>query len=60
MKKQELDGFKFNSKSAELLLAELREKMQSIEDEVHETFQPRWVDDKLVTPFIKKDGNLSK
>ena len=38
----------------------LREKKQKIEDEVHGTFKPRWVDDKLVTPYIKKDGTLSK
>jgi DNA polymerase I-like protein with 3'-5' exonuclease and polymerase domains len=45
---------------AQLLLAELREKKQAIEDEVHNTFKPKWVDDKLVTPYIKKDGDLSK
>ena len=60
MKQQERDGFKFHEMSANLLLAELRESMQSIEDEVHETFQPRWVDEKLVTPYIRKDGVLSK
>jgi len=60
MKQQERDGFKFHEMSANLLLAELRESMQSIEDEVHETFQPRWVDEKLVTPYIRKDGILSK
>ena len=41
-------------------MAELREKKQSIEDEVHTTFKPKWVDDKLVTPYVKKDGTLSK
>jgi len=60
IKQQETNGFKFDSMSAELLLAELREKMTNIEDEVHRTFKPRWVDDKLVTPYIKKDGTLSK
>jgi len=60
MKKQEIAGFKFDEKKAELLLAELREKKQEIEDEVHTTFKPKWVDDKLVTPYIKKDGTLSK
>ena len=58
IKQQETNGFKFDSMSAELLLAELREKMTNIEDEVHRTFKPRWVDDKLVTPYIKKDGTL--
>jgi DNA polymerase I-like protein with 3'-5' exonuclease and polymerase domains len=60
MKQQEVNGFKFNLESALLLLAELREKKQSIEDEVHNTFKPKWVDDKLVNPYIKKDGDLSK
>ena len=60
IKEQELNGFKFDMASAQILLAELREKMQQIEDEVHATFKPKWVDDKLVTPYIKKDGNLSK
>ena len=60
MKKQEENGFKFDMESALLLLANLRETSQQIEDEVHNTFKPKWVDDKLVTPYIKKDGDLSK
>ena len=60
LRQQEWNGFKFNSKKAELLLAELRERMQSSEDEVHKVFVPKLVDDKLVTPYIKKDGTLSK
>ena len=60
MKQQEVNGFKFDLQSALMLLAELREKKQAIEDEVHNTFKPKWVDDKLVKPYIKKDGDLSK
>ena len=60
IKDQELNGFKFNMHSAQILLAELREKMQQIEDEVHTTFKPKWVDTKQVSPYIRKDGNLSK
>ena len=60
VKQQEVDGFKFDTKHGLLLLAELREKKQAIEDEVHSTFKPKWVDAKLVTPYIKKDGELSK
>ena len=60
IKEQETNGFKFDMKYAELLLAELRETKQSIEDEVQKTFTPKWVDSKLVTPYIKKDGQLSK
>jgi DNA polymerase I-like protein with 3'-5' exonuclease and polymerase domains len=60
IKQQEENGFMFDMESALVLLAELREKSQQIEDEVHNTFKPKWVDDKLVIPYIKKDGNLSK
>ena len=60
MKQQEQDGFAFDMQSSLSLLAELREKMQKIEDEVHSTFKPKWVDTKEVSPYIKKDGNLSK
>ena len=60
IKQQEVNGFKFDTQHALLLLAELREKKQAIEDEVHNTFKPKWIDDKLVTPYIKKDGELSK
>ena len=60
IKQQEVNGFKFDLQSALMLLAELREKKQAIEDEVHSTFKPKWVDDKLVKPYIKKDGDLSK
>jgi DNA polymerase-1 len=60
MKQQEANGFKFHTSHALLLLAELREKKQAIEDEVHSTFKPKWVDDKMVHPYIRKDGELSK
>jgi len=60
IKQQEANGFKFDMEAAQLLLAELREKIQQIEDEVHTTFKSKWVDDKLVKPYVKKDGNLSK
>ena len=60
IKEQEDNGFKFDTKAAELLLAELREKKQQIEDKVQQTFKPRLTDIKLVTPYIKKDGELSK
>jgi DNA polymerase I len=60
VKQQETDGFNFDMPLALGLLAELRQKKQVIEDEVHETFKPRWVDTKLVTPYIKTtDGKLS-
>jgi DNA polymerase I-like protein with 3'-5' exonuclease and polymerase domains len=60
IKDQEKTGFFFNTQQAMELLAELKTKQLEVEDEVHNTFKPKWVDDKLVTPYIKKDGNLSK
>ena len=60
MCEQEKTGFYFDSKQAMTLLAELKQKMADVEDEVQKTFKPKWVDDKLVTPYIKKDGELSK
>ena len=60
MCEQEKTGFYFDSKQAMTLLAELKQKMADVEDEVQKTFKPKWVDDKLVTPYIKKDGTLSK
>ena len=60
LKQQETDGFLFDDKKAELLLAELREKMNTIEEEVHEVFKPKLVNIKEVTPKLKQDGTLSK
>ena len=60
MSQQEKSGFYFDSKQAMTLLAELKQNMADVEDEVQKTFKPKWVDDKLVTPYIKKDGTLSK
>ena len=60
MLEQEKNGFYFNHKQAMILLAELKQKMADVEDEVQKTFQPKWIDEKLITPYIKKDGNLSK
>ena len=60
MKEQENTGFFFNTKQAMELLAELKAKQLAVEDEVHNTFKPKLVDDKLVTPYVKKDGALSK
>ena len=60
MSEQEKTGFYFDSKQAMTLLAKLKQNMADVEDEVQKTFKPKWVDDKLVTPYIKKDGTLSK
>ena len=60
IKDQERNGFFFNTQKAMELLAELKTKQLEVEDEVHNTFKPKLVDDKLVTPYVKKDGELSK
>ena len=60
MKEQEKTGFFFNTQQAMELLAELKAKQLAVEDEVHNTFKPKLVDDKLVTPYVRKDGELSK
>tara|TARA_R100000458_G_scaffold59872_1_gene72366 strand:- start:4406 stop:6151 length:1746 start_codon:yes stop_codon:yes gene_type:complete len=60
IKDQERNGFYFDSKQAMTLLADLKAKMIDVEQEVHSTFKPKWMDDKVVTPYIRKDGQLSK
>ena len=57
---QRANGFKFNEKEAIHLLSSLNKRKREIEEEVQKTFKPKWVDEKLVTPSLKKDGNLSK
>ena len=57
---QEKAGFLFDEKQAMFLLAKLQSRISEVEQEVQETFKPRMVDDKVVTPYIKKDGTLSK
>jgi len=60
MRQQEKNGFFFDTKKAMELLAELKDKQLQVEEEVHNTFKPKMIDDKLVTPYIRKDGELSK
>jgi|TARA_R100001480_G_scaffold47876_2_gene60920 DNA polymerase I-like protein with 3'-5' exonuclease and polymerase domains len=60
MKEQEINGFMLDEQKATMLAAKLNSKMAEIEKKVHETFKPKWVDDKIVTPKIRKDGTLSK
>ena len=60
MAQQESNGFKFDEQQATMLLAQLKTKMYEVTDEVQRTFKPRMVDVKLVTPKLKKDGELSK
>ena len=60
MREQEQTGFYFDSKQAMTLLAQLNQNKADVEDEVHNTFKPKWIDDKQVLPYIKKNGELSK
>jgi len=57
---QERVGFKFDMEKGVMLLSQLQARMKEVEDEVHKVFKPRWVDEKMVTPKLKKDGTLSK
>ena len=60
IKEQEITGFMLDEKKATLLAAKLKSKMAVLEKQVHETFKPKWIDDRLVTPKFNKDGSLSK
>ena len=60
MRQQEKNGFFFDTKKAMELLAELKDKQFEVEEEVHNTFKPKMMDEKIVTPYIRKDGELSK
>ena len=53
-------GFLFDEKNAMSLLSSLNKRKSEVEDEVHSTFKPKWVDVKEVIPKLKKDGTLSK
>ena len=58
--RQERSGFLFDERQAMMLLAKLKSRISEVESEVKLTFKPKLVDDKLVAPYIKKDGALSK
>jgi len=60
LEQQRQNGFLFDEKEAMLLTSELSSKLKETEDKVHETFKPIWVDDKIITPKLKKNGELSK
>lgn len=57
---QEQHGFLFDEKAATFLVADLKEKMFQVEQEVHQVFKPKLIRDKLVVPKFKKDGSLSR
>ena len=59
LKEQEQQGFEFNRQKAEKLLSELYKRMNEVEEEVHETFRPKQIFEKITPEYIK-DGSLSK
>lgn len=59
MKKQEEYGFYFNFRKAELLLAEIRERMQVVEEEVTSVFHPKIIKLQLF-PRYNKNKTISK
>jgi len=60
LQQQTENGFFFDEKEAMLLLSKINKRKSEVENEVHETFKPKWVDVKEVKPKLKKDGTLSK
>jgi DNA polymerase I-like protein with 3'-5' exonuclease and polymerase domains len=60
LEEQKRNGFLFDDEKAMMLTSELSSKLKETEDKVHETFKPIWIDDKMITPKLKKDGKLSK
>ena len=59
MKQQEAHGFYFDGMKAELLLAEIRERMQVVEAETKEVFLPKIIKQKLY-PRYTMAGAISK
>lgn len=59
IQRQMQHGFVFNYKEAEMLHAELMERKNELEDEVHETFEPLPKIVREVQPRVKKDGTVS-
>tara|TARA_X000001388_G_scaffold27423_2_gene19333 strand:- start:2 stop:1861 length:1860 start_codon:yes stop_codon:yes gene_type:complete len=57
---QEQNGFMLNESKVSSLLNQFKDELSRIEKKVRETFPPIKVEHKLVTPYIKKDGTLSK
>ncbi len=57
--KQIKTGWLLDQEKAFVLLAELKEKKNDLEDEVHQTFKPLPTFVKEITPKTKKDGTYS-
>ena len=59
LKDQEEDGFEFDVEKASVLLSTLYKRMSEVEEEVHKTFLPRVVRERII-PQHNKDNSLSK
>ena len=59
LKDQEIYGFCFDQYKGEMLLALMREKMQSAEEEVAKVFKPK-MDERLIYRKQNKNGKLSR
>ena len=60
LEEQKSNGFKIDIEFATNLLSELNCKIKQVQDEVHTTFKPKWIDVKEVTPKLKQNNTLSK
>ena len=60
LENQKENGFKIDIQYATTLLSELNCKIKQVQEEVHQTFKPKWIDVKEVKPKLKQDGTLSK
>ena len=59
LEKQRKDGFLIDQKKANILLAELRERLAEIEEEVRKIFKPK-IEEIVLIPKRKKDGAISR
>ena len=59
LKEQEQHGFYFDEYKANMLLAQMREKMCQADSEVSKVFKPR-IDERIIFRKEKKNGGLSK
>jgi len=56
---QNINGFKLNVRYAMELVAELQEKLNDVESEVHNTFKPKKIETEIL-PIITKSGAVGK
>ena len=59
LENQKRDGFLLDQEKAHLLLAQLRERLGQVEEEVRKVFVPK-IEEIVLIPKRKKDGNISR